>query len=59
MMQTHGIVAFEIEIEEIQAKKKISQNRDKKNFDNIISALQNIENPQAKAIANEMLKCKK
>lgn len=59
MMQTRGIVAFEIEIEEIQAQHKLSQNRDKKNYDNIISELKKTENPQATAVANEMLKCRK
>ena len=59
MMQTHGIVAFEIEIEEIQAQHKLSQNRDEKNYENIISELKKTENPQATAVANEMLKCRK
>lgn len=59
MMQTRGIVAFEIEIEEIQAQHKLSQNRDQKNYDNIITELKKTENPQATAVANEMLKCRK
>ena len=59
MMQTRGIVAFEIEIEEIQAQHKLSQNRDKKNYDNIITELKKTKNPQATAVANEMLKCRK
>ena len=59
MMQTRGIVAFEIEIEEIQAQHKLSQNRDQKNYDNIIIELEKTENPQATAVANEMLKCRK
>ncbi len=59
MMQTRGIVAFEIEIDVIQAKHKLSQNRDEKNYDNIISELKKTENPQATAIANEMTKCRK
>lgn len=59
IMQTRGIVAFEIEINEIQAKHKLSQNRDEKNYDNIISELKKTENPQATAIANEMTKCRK
>lgn len=59
MMQTRGIVAFEIEIDEIQAQHKLSQNRDDKNYDNIISELKKTENPQATAIASEMSKCRK
>jgi len=58
MMQTRGIVAFEIEIEEIQAKHKLSQNRDEKNYDNIITELKKTKNPQAIGVANEMLKCR-
>jgi transcriptional regulator len=57
MMQTRGIVAFEIEITEIQAKKKLSQNRDEKNYQNIISELEKTEDVQAIAVANEMKKC--
>lgn len=57
MMMTRGIVAFEIEIEEIQAKRKLSQNRDQKNYDTIIVELQKTGNNEAKAIAEEMKKC--
>lgn len=57
IMQTRGIVAFEIEITEIQATRKLSQNRDKKNYQNIISELEKTENIQAIAVANEMKKC--
>jgi transcriptional regulator len=59
MRQTNGIVAFEIEINEIQAQHKLSQNRDKKNKDNIILQLKKTQSPEANAIANEMLKCQK
>ncbi|MFE3846783.1 FMN-binding negative transcriptional regulator [Flavobacterium sp. LB3P45] len=57
MMQTRGIVAFEIEIGEIQAQQKMSQNRDDKNYKNIISELENINTNQSIAVANEMKKC--
>lgn len=57
MMQTRGIVAFEIEIEEIQAQHKLSQNRDDKNYLNIISELEKTNDSQAIAVANEMKKC--
>lgn len=59
MMQTRGIVAFEIKIEEIQAKNKMSQNRDDKNYLNIISELEKTENPQSMAVAKEMAKNRK
>ncbi|MGC4039638.1 MAG: FMN-binding negative transcriptional regulator [Flavobacterium sp.] len=41
MMQARGIVSFEIEISSIEAKKKLSQNRDDRNYKNIISELEN------------------
>lgn len=57
MMQSRGIVAFEIEIEEIQAQQKMSQNRDDKNYQNIISELEKTNTNQSIAVANEMKKC--
>jgi transcriptional regulator len=59
MMQTRGIVAFEIKIEEIQAQNKLSQNRDDKNHAKIISELEKTENPQSMAVAKEMAKNRK
>ena len=57
MMQARGIVAFEIEIDKIEATKKMSQNRDSKNYQNIISALEKNNTSDALATANEMKKC--
>lgn len=57
MIQSRGIVAFEIEIEEIQAQQKMSQNRDDKNYQNIISELEKTNKNQSIAVANEMKKC--
>lgn len=57
MMQSRGIVAFEIDITEIQATKKMSQNRDDKNYQSIISELEKINSNQSIAVANEMKKC--
>jgi len=59
MMQTRGIVAFEIEINEIQAVNKLSQNRDDKNYKNIISELEKTGETDSIAIAKEMSKCRK
>ena len=59
MMQVKGIVAFEIKIEEIQAKNKMSQNRDEKNYLNIISELEKTKNPQSVSVAKEMAKNRK
>lgn len=57
MRQVAGIVAFEIEIESIEAVKKMSQNRNKKDYSNIISELEKIENTDSKELAEVMKKC--
>jgi transcriptional regulator len=57
LMQTRGIVAFEIEITEIQATKKLPQNRDEFNYKNIISELEKSGENQSVTLANEMKKC--
>ncbi len=59
MLQARGITSFEIEITSIEAKKKLSQNRDEKNHNNIISKLENSNDFQAITIANEMKKNRK
>lgn len=57
MMQARGIVAFEIEISEIQAVKKMSQNRDDKNYANIITELEKSGRNDDKLVSVEMKKC--
>ncbi|WP_395058362.1 FMN-binding negative transcriptional regulator [Flavobacterium sp.] len=59
MRQARGIIAFQIEITSIEAVKKISQNRDKKNHQNIISELEKTQDYNACQIAQEMAKNKK
>ncbi|MEP7093460.1 MAG: FMN-binding negative transcriptional regulator [Flavobacterium sp.] len=59
MREARGLIGFEIEIDEIQATKKLSQNRDDHNYKNIISELEKTENTQSIAIAKEMSKCRK
>jgi len=59
MREARGIFGLEIEIDEIQATKKLSQNRDDHNYKNIISELEKTENPQPIAVAKEMSKCRK
>jgi transcriptional regulator len=59
MREARGIIGFEIEIDEIQSTKKLSQNRDDHNYKNIISELEKTKNPQAIAVAKEMTKCRK
>ena len=56
MREARGIIAFEIEITGIKAQKKLSQNRDDKNYQNIITELEKTNDPQAIDIANEMKK---
>ena len=56
MLQARGIVSFEIEITAIEAKKKLSQNRDDKNYQNIISKLENSNDFQSNEVAKEMKK---
>jgi transcriptional regulator len=59
MRQARGIIAFEIEITSIEAVKKMSQNRDDKNYKNIISELEKSGDPNAIDTANEMKKGRK
>ena len=54
MLQAKGIVSFEIEISAIEAMKKLSQNRDDKNYKNIISKLENSDDFQSIEVAQEM-----
>ena len=51
MFQTRGIAAFEIEISSIEAIKKISQNRDSKNYKSIISELEKNNDSQSIAMS--------
>lgn len=57
MRQARGIVAFEIAITSIQATKKLSQNRDAKNYATVISELEKRNDSQSVSVANEMKKC--
>lgn len=54
MHQARGIVSFEIEITAIEAMKKLSQNRDDKNYQNIISNLEKSNDYQSIEVAKEM-----
>ncbi len=55
MRQARGIIGFEIEIDEIHAVKKLSQNRDDKNYQNIINELEKKEDSNSKLIAKQMI----
>ncbi|WP_374959749.1 FMN-binding negative transcriptional regulator [Gilvibacter sp.] len=52
--QVHGIVGFEIEITELQAKYKMSQNRSEKDYDNIVENLEDGRGTQAAETAKLM-----
>jgi len=53
-----GIVAFEIEVTDLQAKKKLSQNRSETEKENIINSLSKSHDPNEKEIAAYMAKLK-
>ena len=57
MMLARAILGFEIQITEIQATKKMSQNRDDKNFENIIVELEKTNKTANAKVAAEMKKC--
>ena len=57
MREAIGIIGFTIEITSIEAVKKLSQNRDDKNYQNIIQELEKTKDSQAIAVAEEMKKC--
>ena len=54
-----GIVAFEIVVDDLQAKAKLSQNRTEKEQENIINTLSTTENTAEKGIAEYMALLKK
>lgn len=51
-----GITAFEIVVDDLQAKKKLSQNKTEKERENIINALSHAENSNERNIAEYMRK---
>ncbi|MEC1648425.1 FMN-binding negative transcriptional regulator [Bacillus halotolerans] len=54
--QLKGIVGFKMKVEEIQASYKLSQNRNEKDYMNIIDQLRNEGNPNSKQLAELMEK---
>jgi transcriptional regulator len=57
MLQAKGILGFEIKITKTEATKKLSQNRDDYNYQNIISELVATNKSNEISIANEMKRC--
>jgi transcriptional regulator len=51
-----GIVGFEISIEKIEGKWKLSQNRDDENYKNVIRELELLQTEEGHAVATEMRK---
>jgi len=54
--QVYGIVGFEITVTQIQPKYKLSQNRSKKDYENIINKLEAKPDSGAKGVADSMKK---
>lgn len=54
--QMRGIVGFEIQVNDMQASYKLSQNRNDVDYQNVISELHKQEDPNAVKIAEEMAK---
>jgi transcriptional regulator len=52
--ELRGIVGFEIAIEKLQGKEKLSQNRNPADYQNIIHELEQSSYPEAKAVADAM-----
>ena len=52
--QMKGIVGFEILVDEIQASFKLSQNRDQKNYENVIAELRMTHHQDAQRVAEVM-----
>jgi transcriptional regulator len=52
--QMKGIVGFEISVDEIQASFKLSQNRDQKNYDNVVAELRKSDNQKSQDVAQIM-----
>jgi transcriptional regulator len=60
-LQSHlkALVAFEISIDRIDAKQKLSQNRNEHNYDLVINELDKREDEQSDAVKKEMERIKK
>ncbi len=52
--QMKGIVGFEIAVDEVQASFKLSQNRDQKNYESVITELRKSDDQKAKSVAQIM-----
>lgn len=57
--ELRGIIGFKLDIEDIQVSYKLSQNRSEKDFNNIISELEQTDDRNANDVANAMRSLKK
>lgn len=53
--QMKGIVGFEISVDEVQASFKLSQNRDQKNYENVVAELRKSGDQQSQSVAQIMV----
>ncbi|WP_297516175.1 FMN-binding negative transcriptional regulator [Flavobacterium sp.] len=56
LQEARGIVGFEIAITDMQGQKKLSQNRDDKNYQRILNALEKTDDPNTLALMQAMRK---
>lgn len=56
LREARGIVGFEITITDVQGQKKLSQNRDDKNYQRILNALEKTDDPNTHALVQAMRK---
>lgn len=56
--QMKGIVGFEIAIDKIEGKWKLSQNREEEDYKNVIAELEKLQEENARQVAEEMKKLK-
>ena len=59
MKEIRGIVGFEMTLDEIHGKAKLSQNRNPQDYDNIITELEKTGDAQAQGVADDMKNFKK
>ncbi len=54
--EMRGLIAIRMKVEKIEAARKLSQNRNQKNYDNVIIELENIKQAKSSEMASEMRK---
>lgn len=54
--EMRGIIGFEMSLEDVQAKRKLSQNRNDPDYTNVVNELEQTPDAASKAVAEEMKK---